>query len=174
MMFMVTCIVKRGSNERLDEFLPINIMLIDLLHKSHNAPVPHPTVYHFVTEMRLSVHIYVTKRCIVGYLCAAMWDLWDGRYEDMYNLKLPKRRPQISIFQARSLEFLSGEEMDTPTKRLYYYSDILGAIRHTEKRQRWPVNSPTKGQWCGKRLHVKTSSWFRIMSLVFHWSYYIC
>ena len=24
---------------------------IDLLHKSHNAPVPYPTMHHFVTEM---------------------------------------------------------------------------------------------------------------------------
>ena len=23
----------------------------DLIHKSHNAPVPYPTVHHFVTEM---------------------------------------------------------------------------------------------------------------------------
>ena len=25
---------------------------IDLLHKSHNAPAPYPTMHHFVTEMR--------------------------------------------------------------------------------------------------------------------------
>ena len=27
-------------------------LLIDLIHKSHNAPVPYPTVHHFVPEMR--------------------------------------------------------------------------------------------------------------------------
>ena len=24
---------------------------IDLLHKPHNAPVPYPTMYHFITEI---------------------------------------------------------------------------------------------------------------------------
>ena len=34
---------------------------IDLLHKSHNAPVPYSTMQHFVTEMCRCVHISVTK-----------------------------------------------------------------------------------------------------------------
>ena len=51
---------------------------INLLHKSHNAPVPYPTMHHFVTEMCTCVHISVTKWCIVGYLTDALWDLWDG------------------------------------------------------------------------------------------------
>ena len=51
---------------------------VDLLHKSHNAPVPYPTMHHFVTEMCTCVHISVTKWCIAGYLSNALWDLWDG------------------------------------------------------------------------------------------------
>ena len=47
---------------------------IDLLHKSHNAPVPYPIRHHFVTEMCT----FVSKWCIVGYLANALWDLWDG------------------------------------------------------------------------------------------------
>ena len=43
-------------------------MTIDLSHKSHNAPVPYPTMHRFVTEMCKCVHIYVSKWCIVGYL----------------------------------------------------------------------------------------------------------
>ena len=40
-----------------------------LLHKSHNAPVPYPTMHHFVKEMCTSVHISVTKSwCILGCL----------------------------------------------------------------------------------------------------------
>ena len=54
------------------------LKLIDLLHKSHNVPVPYPTMHHFVTEMCTQVHIFVTKRCIVGYLSNALWDLWDS------------------------------------------------------------------------------------------------
>ena len=57
------------------------LCLIDLLHKSHNAPVPYPTMPHFVTEMCTHVHISVTKWCIMGYLSNALWDLWDGSIE---------------------------------------------------------------------------------------------
>ena len=52
--------------------------VIDLLHNSHNAPVPYPTMHFFVTEMCTGVHISVTKWCIVGYLYNALWDMWDG------------------------------------------------------------------------------------------------
>ena len=51
-------------------------LIIDLLHKCHNASVPYATMHHFVTEMCTHVHISVTKRCIVGYLSNALWDLW--------------------------------------------------------------------------------------------------
>ena len=50
---------------------------IDLLHKSHNALLPCPTMHHFVTEMCTCVHISVTKWCTVGYLPDALWDLQD-------------------------------------------------------------------------------------------------
>ena len=40
---------------------------IDLLCKSQNAPVPYPTMHHFVTEMCTCLHISVTKWCIVRY-----------------------------------------------------------------------------------------------------------
>ena len=53
-------------------------LAIDLLHKSHNAPVPYPTMHHFVTETCTHVHLSVTKWCIVGYLSGALWDLWDA------------------------------------------------------------------------------------------------
>ena len=51
---------------------------IDLLHKSHNAPIPNPTMHHVVTEVCTCVHISVTKWCIVGFLSDALWVLWDG------------------------------------------------------------------------------------------------
>ena len=50
----------------------------DLVHKSHNAPIPYPTMHHFVSEMCTCVHISVTKLCIVGYWSNVLWDLWDG------------------------------------------------------------------------------------------------
>ena len=48
---------------------------------SHNAPVPYPTMSHFVTEMCTCVHISVSKWCIVGYLSDALWDLQDGTWD---------------------------------------------------------------------------------------------
>ena len=44
----------------------------------HNAPIPYPTMHHFVTEMCTHVHFSVTKWCIVVYLSDALWDLWNG------------------------------------------------------------------------------------------------
>ena len=36
-------------------------LIFNLLRKSHNALVPYPTIYHFVTEMGMCVHISVAK-----------------------------------------------------------------------------------------------------------------
>ena len=55
-----------------------NGVIIDLIHKYHNAQVPHPTMHHFVTEMCTCVHFSVAEWCIVGHLSNALWDLWDG------------------------------------------------------------------------------------------------
>ena len=49
---------------------------IDLLHKSHNAPVSHPTMHHFVTEMCT----FLLQNDALWYICLmlhALWDLWD-------------------------------------------------------------------------------------------------
>ena len=45
---------------------------------NHNAAVPYSIMHHFVKEICRYVHISVTKWCIVEYLFAALWDLWDG------------------------------------------------------------------------------------------------
>ena len=55
----------------------IKIGFPNLLHKSHIAPVPYPTMHHFVTEMCTCVHISVTKLRLVGYLSDALWDFLD-------------------------------------------------------------------------------------------------
>ena len=56
----------------------IRSMSINLWDKSHNAPVPYPTMHLFVTEMYTCVNICLTRWCIVGYLSDALWNLWDG------------------------------------------------------------------------------------------------
>ena len=38
---------------------------IDQSHKSHNAPVPYPTMHHFGTEM-----------CAFLLQCGVLWDMW--------------------------------------------------------------------------------------------------
>ena len=43
------------------------VPLIDLTHKSHNAPVPYLIIQYFITEMCTCVHISVTKLCSVGH-----------------------------------------------------------------------------------------------------------
>ena len=53
-------------------------ILIDLMHNSHNAPVPYPTTHYFVAERYTCVQTFVTKFCIVGYLFNPLWDRWDG------------------------------------------------------------------------------------------------
>ena len=46
--------------------------------RSHSAPVSYPTMLHFVIEMCTCVHISLIKWSVVGYLCEALYDLWDG------------------------------------------------------------------------------------------------
>ena len=53
----------------------------DLLHKSHNVPVPCATMHHFATEMCTCVHISVTKWCILG--SSTLWELKDGSIEQL-------------------------------------------------------------------------------------------
>ena len=50
-----------------------NGQAIDLIHKSHNAPVPYPTLHH--SEQKCT-H-FCSEWCIVGYGTSAFWDLWD-------------------------------------------------------------------------------------------------
>ena len=47
--------------------------LIDPSHKFHNASDKYPIMYHFVSEVQISV----TKWCIVGYGTGALWDLYN-------------------------------------------------------------------------------------------------
>ena len=59
-----------------------HIQSVNLFSKSHNAPVPCPSMHH-------------TKWCIVGYLSIVFWNLWDGclveiswMQHELWNIKL--------------------------------------------------------------------------------------
>ena len=45
---------------------------IDLIHKSHNAPVPYPTMHH--SEQKCA-H-FCSEWCMVGYGTGVLWHLW--------------------------------------------------------------------------------------------------
>ena len=67
--------------------------LLDLLYKSHNTPVPYPSIAPFCNR---NVHISGTKCCIVGYMPDALWDLWDG------SLKLHFERLHFEMFKDKA------------------------------------------------------------------------
>ena len=48
------------------------LIIIDQFHKSQNAPVPYPKMFH--SEQKCS-H-FCSEWCIVGYGSGALWDLW--------------------------------------------------------------------------------------------------
>ena len=50
-----------------------NFNLIDQIHKSHNTPVPYPTIQH--SEQKYA-H-FCSECCIVGFRTDALWDLWE-------------------------------------------------------------------------------------------------
>ena len=53
--------------------ISVSIYIIDLIHKSHNAPVPYPTMHH---SGQKCTH-FCFELCIVGYTTGALWGLWD-------------------------------------------------------------------------------------------------
>ena len=98
---------------------------IDLLHKSHNAAVPYPTMYHFVTEVCTCIHIPLQNGALWD-MPDTFWDLWDASIGLACNVKynwMPDM-PNIKSFQFPStfLEILHCGLSSTITKihTLYY------------------------------------------------------
>ena len=75
---------------RLFQYKDGFMMIIDMLHKSHDAPVSYPIMHHLVTEMCTFVHISVTKGCILGYWFDALWELWNGSTAEKWNIDIRK------------------------------------------------------------------------------------
>ena len=60
---------------------------VDQAHKSHNAPVPYPTMCH--SEQKCA-H-FCSEWCIVGYGTGALWDLWIWSAEWLHHVWLVTR-----------------------------------------------------------------------------------
>ena len=68
---------------RTDPKVVINV-ITDLIHKSHNAPAPYPTIHH--SEQKCA-H-FCSVWCIVGYGTGALWNLQDWLIATPLFLKL--------------------------------------------------------------------------------------
>ena len=109
-----------------------SLVPLDLLHKSHNAPVIYPTIYHFVTEMCTCVYISVTKWCIVGYLFDALWDLWDGSIDSIHIHNDVIKWKHFLCYWPFLQEFTSPGEFPTqrPVTRSFDFSLICAWINN--------------------------------------------
>ena len=97
------------------------ILWDDLIHKSHNATVPYSTMHHFVTEISTCVHISVTKRCIVGHLSNALWDVWVGSI--LHALCMMTSHKDQSVSNHQKLDCLSNI-FDKPVRKQQSYASL--------------------------------------------------
>ena len=61
--------------------LLIHLRAIGLIHKSQNAPVPYPTMFH---SEQICAH-FCSEWSIVGYGTGAFWDLWHVLFRVFWN-----------------------------------------------------------------------------------------
>ena len=140
---------------------------IDLLHKSHNAPVPHLTTHNFVIIICTNVHISVTKCtkcCIVGYLsqCIVRWFLMNAVVRDMLFASV------ISFFHDNNHVIDAWAAPFDVTNELVCLSSMMASSNGNFFPRYWPfvrgiqqsqVNSPHKGQWRGTLMFSFFCAW---------------
>ena len=80
--------------------------VIDLIHKSQNAPVPYPTILH--SEQKCA-H-FCSEWSIVGYGTGAFWDLWNGSIDSTNWYK--GRKNKYWYFFVWKFGFWPGEVME--------------------------------------------------------------
>ena len=118
---------------------------IDLVHKSHNAPMPYPTVHHFVTEMG-------TEGCLC--LSNTLWDSWDG------SMSLPDCSFWNDRF-AKTQSLLTGlrkshSRNSSVLRRGFNYTlpGIILCLRLANERRRYTV-TPSLIGWA----HTQNDPW---------------
>ena len=130
--------IPSSREQRCTERCQLTVRSLDLLHKSHNAPVPYPTMHRFVAEMCTCVHISVTKWCIVRYvLCIVGFEIWAS-----LGLKSPTSQlflwqfVQAYIKKLHILGPLWGEfpgDQEIPSQRTSNGESVSMAWRHHGK-----------------------------------------
>ena len=114
---------------------------IDLLHKSHNAPVSHPTMHHFVTEMCT----FLLQNDALWYICLmlhALWDLWD------WSIALSLKGEGELIFEGpvKIMTFV------VPQSHEFHCIIIKYILFHTSDTNRYYL------------MHIKIRYWMRLIS----------
>ena len=107
----------------------------DRSRASHNAPVPYPTIHHFVAWICAFTHIYVTNWCTVEYWDSASRDLWDGfiasrTYSKLWIYTENKMRLKTKCIQNSACKSASGEV------GLLAWCPCFKTSRHNEPQER--------------------------------------
>ena len=135
---------------------------IDLLHISHNASqVSCPTIHHFVTEMCTSVHISVTKRCIVGYLSDALWDLWNGPNWPIFEIEPSVGITAVSLFEVSFFLVMVG----------FFYLAASWTNAHLLQIRNSETNSIVVSNINMKPRHCAVHSWLGRKTSAASWSW---
>ena len=111
----------------------------------------------------------ISLKFMTGFSNRASWIVWRW---NAFNYRWQTRRsPYIDIVCFFAQHYIDvtwvSWRFKSPANRLFIWQ--LVQARSTKKHQRSaflalceenpPVNSTHKGQWCGKRIHIMTSSW---------------
>ena len=102
-------------------------------------------MHHFVTKMCQCVHISVTKWCIVGCLCNALWDWWDG-FINCHKMGRSSPSPPDEGFQLLGHPLNITMVFPGWRHQMETFSALLALCAGNSPV---PVNSPHKGQWRG-------------------------
>ena len=109
----------------------------DILHKSHNAPVPYPTIHHVGTEI-----------CTLLFKSGVFWDMGQVYCTPWNNLQWKLNQREANFFPKNAFH-----DDVIKWKHLPRYWLFVREIH------RWPVIPPHKGQWRGDLMFSLICAW---------------
>ena len=107
-----------------------------LLHKSQNPPVSYPTMHHSVKEMCNMCAHFCYKMVHCGYLCNALWELWDRfigphhHIDVLYNYETVNFKPIEFQWKWPLLEIGSASVV-TKWRTIFFCESNLSIYFHT-------------------------------------------